>query len=140
MSETNAQKIRRMIEAFNKGEQEAVIRDIADPGFRIGNAPEGQPDDLEGWIAMAKMFRTAFPDVHVTIKNLISDGDHVVAYEVSTGTHNGELMGIPPTGKSATIETMHIFRFSNGKVVERCSLFDMFGLFSQLGVMDASAG
>ena len=135
MSETNAQKIRRLIEAFNENRQAEVLREIVSPAFVLANAPPGQPNDLEGWIGMTAMVHTGFPDIHVTAKNLISDNDTVVAYEVSTGTHAGDFMGIPPTGKSATVETMHIFRFENGLVVERTTMFDTMGLLVQLGVI-----
>ena len=81
------------------------------------------------------MFQAAFPDIHVEITEILVDNDRLAIREVVTGTHNGELMGIAPTGKTATVESVHFVGFDGGQIVERKSMTDMMSLFVQLGLV-----
>jgi predicted ester cyclase len=81
------------------------------------------------------MFRKAFPDGAETIEEQIGEGDRVATRTTYRGTHTGELMGIPPTGKEVVLTGMIINRLMNGKIRERRVLFDQFGLLQQLGVV-----
>lgn len=83
----------------------------------------------------ATMYRKAFPDLHLHIEDTISDGDHVVARWTSTGTHTGDLQGIPATGKSTSSTGITIARFVNGKIAEEWANWDALGLMRQLGVV-----
>ena len=118
MPETNEQKFRRLVDAFNAGEQESVILEIVSPDFKVTNAPPGAPSDRDGWIATSKMFQTAFPDIHVEITDIVGGKNRLAIHEVVTGTHRGELMGIAPIGKSATVEAVHFVRFDGGQIIE----------------------
>ena len=131
MSETNEEKFRRLVDAFNRGEQESVILEIVSPDFRVTNAQPGSPTDRDGWIATANAFHAAFPDIHVTITQIVSDGDHLAVHESVTGTHTGDGIGLAPTGKTATVEAAHFVTFSEGKIVERKTMTDMMSLFVQ---------
>lgn len=135
MSETNEQKFRRLVEAFNKGEQESVIMEIVSPDFQVTNAPPGAPVDRDGWIMTSKMFQAAFPDIHVEITDVVANGDHVAIHEVVTGTHTGDLMGIAPTERPAKVEAAHFLRFEDGLIVERKTMTDLMSLFVQLGLV-----
>jgi predicted ester cyclase len=81
------------------------------------------------------MMRTAFPDMHITIEDIITEGDKLVQRWVAQGTHKGELMGIVPTGKQVTITGINISRIVGGKLVEDWTEADMLGMMQQLGVI-----
>ena len=83
------------------------------------------------------MFLTAFPDFHVTLEDVIAEGDKVASRGVWRGTHQGNFMGIPATGKSVAVSYSDIWRFENGKAVENWVQMDMLGLMQQLGVAPA---
>jgi predicted ester cyclase len=76
----------------------------------------------------------AFPDMHVTIDDMVAEGDKVAARVTMTGTHKGEIMGIPPTNKKVTFSLIVISRFAGGKIVEDHGQFDALGLMRQLGL------
>jgi steroid delta-isomerase-like uncharacterized protein len=81
------------------------------------------------------MYFTAFPDAYVTIEDMIAEGDKVAWRYTATGTHQGDLFGIPPTGKSASVPGLVILRYAGGKVAEQWVNFDALGLMQQLGVI-----
>jgi steroid delta-isomerase-like uncharacterized protein len=79
----------------------------------------------------------AFPDLHVTVEDLIAEGDKVVGRNSVTGTHQGEYMGLPPTGKSVTYNEIFIIRFVDGRIAETWGVVDVFSQMKQLGVIPA---
>src|SRR5439155_22952243 len=79
-------------------------------------------------------YRAAFPDLQVNAEDLIAEGDRVVARWSSSGTHKGDFMGIPPTGKQVQITGIDLFRFSGGKIAEHWGVFDQLWMLQQLGV------
>jgi predicted ester cyclase len=81
------------------------------------------------------MFHKAFPDLHVEIDQIIAEGDLVVTAITSTATHQGEVMGIPATGKKISVRGVHINKIVDGRIVARWELTDMMGLMVQLGVV-----
>jgi predicted ester cyclase/ketosteroid isomerase-like protein len=91
--------------------------------------------DLDGTRQRIRMFRSAFPDLHVTIETQVADGDWVVSRCVFRGTHLGDLMGLPPTGKTVEFQTIAMNRYSNGKSVEEWGIRDIHGLLQQLRVL-----
>ena len=82
-------------------------------------------------------YRAAFPDLRLTIKAQISEGDLVVTRWTATGTHQGELFGVAPTGKQTTVTGISIDRISDGKIVESWTNWDTLGLLQQLGAVPA---
>jgi steroid delta-isomerase-like uncharacterized protein len=101
----------------------------------IYDAPPGMQHGREGFRQFVAMFLTAFPDAHVTIEEEFADGDYVIHRGYTTGTHQGEFQGIPPTGKQVKMKTIDIWRVANGKMVENWVQMDMLGLMQQLGVV-----
>jgi steroid delta-isomerase-like uncharacterized protein len=99
--------------------------------------------DFPGGQAAFKQFvanlQTGYPDIHVTIEDMMAEGDKVVWRWRITGTHTGELMGIPPTGKSIKISGIVISRFANGKWAEDYVNWDTLGMLQQIGVVPAMA-
>ena len=80
---------------------------------------------------------SAFPGGTSTIEDMIVEGDKVVSRITYRATHTGDLMGIPPTGKSVTVSLMTIDQFADGKIVESWRLFDQMAMMQQLGVIPA---
>jgi hypothetical protein len=76
--------------------------------------------------------QTGFPDLHETAEDMVAEGDKVVMRRTATGTHQGELAGMPPTGRKVKFTMMVIFRFADGKIVEAWWSFDMLGMIQQL--------
>ncbi len=85
------------------------------------------------------MYRNAFPDFRITTEEQIADGDVVVTRWTGTGTHQGDLMGMPATGKEATTAGITIDRFAGGKLVAGWAIFDQLGLLQQLGAVPTPA-
>ena len=110
-----------------------IIDEIRAPDFvaHVGGAPAA----LRGSAAVkdwAALWRTAFPDVHATVEDVIAEHDKVVTRITLTGTHQGPLMGVLATGKSGQVMAIAINRFADGKLAEIRSIFDMAGLLSQV--------
>ncbi len=137
-AEENKTKVRRFFEeAWNKGNL-AVVDEIGDPNgvAHVVGAP-----DLRGAEATKQfitVYRTAFPDLHITIEDQVAEGDKVVTRWSSSGTHKGDLMGIAPTGKKTQVTGISIDRFAGGKSVEDWTNWDQMGLMQQLGVVPAA--
>jgi steroid delta-isomerase-like uncharacterized protein len=83
--------------------------------------------------------RAAFAGLHVTIDDIMADGNRVIARFTARGTHNGEFMGVPPTGKAITLTAIEIFRIKDGKIAELWGEVNMMGLMQQLGMLPGSA-
>jgi steroid delta-isomerase-like uncharacterized protein len=126
---------RRMIEeAFNKGNLDVADELVAPDAVDHSGMP-GRPQGPEGVKWAAQMFRTAFPDVRFTVEDQIAEGDRLVNRFTVRGTHQGEFMGIPATGKQATVSGIDMIRVRDGKVVEHWVQMDQMGLMQQLGLM-----
>jgi steroid delta-isomerase-like uncharacterized protein len=133
-------------------ENKAVSRRVAEEVFNGGNvdladelyAPDyvlhdpSLPEDLhgpEGIKRYAAMTLGAFPDIRVAVEDQVAEGDKVVSRWTATGTHTGDLMGIPPTGRRVEISGVTINRFSGGKIAEDWYQSDDLGMMQQLGVV-----
>jgi steroid delta-isomerase-like uncharacterized protein len=137
LSETNKAVSRRFLEeVWNKGNlavlNEITAKDHVNSG--PGTLP-GLPTGPEGSKQLVTVYRNAFPDVHFTIDEQIAEGDKVVTRWTAHGTHQGELQGIPATGKSSTVTGINVDRIANGKIAESWGIFDQFGMLQQLGVI-----
>jgi steroid delta-isomerase-like uncharacterized protein len=83
------------------------------------------------------MFRSAFPDLQVTIHDQIAEGDTVVTRKTYHGTQLGAFMGLPPSGKQMTVEVIDIFRIADMKITEHWVVGDELGMLQQLGALPA---
>jgi predicted ester cyclase len=86
------------------------------------------------------MFRESFPDVHITLEHVLSEGDLLLAHMSWTGTHVGPYMGIEPTGKTINVQVMGLNRFVDDMVVEAWGVVDVLGMLQQLGVVPSEMG
>jgi predicted ester cyclase len=91
----------------------------------------------EGFKQFISAFRSAIPDLRITQDDVIAEGDKVVTRYTAHGTHQGELQGIPPTGKPVTVTGIETMQVSGGKIVEGWVEFDQLGMLQQLGVIPA---
>jgi steroid delta-isomerase-like uncharacterized protein len=130
---TNDSVIRRWIQAYNERDvagEEAVRSDDF-----VGLTPGLPPFDNESWKQFVWGFSASFPDLHLTVEDTVSEQDRVAARVTFRGTHQGEFMGIPPTGKQVTFSSMEMNRMRDGKVAEHRVVIDMLSLLQQLGVV-----
>jgi predicted ester cyclase len=95
------------------------------------------PSGRAGWNAYRKLFSAGFPDGRWTIASIIAEDDLVAARASFTGTHKGEFLGIPPTGRQVTVTASYICRLVDGKIVERWANSDELGMLRQLGAIPA---
>jgi steroid delta-isomerase-like uncharacterized protein len=82
-----------------------------------------------------RVLRQAFPDLHITVQDLIAEGDKVVCQNTVTGTHEGEFLGIPPTGNAVSYDEIFIMRFVNGRIVEASGVVDVLSQLRQIGAL-----
>ena len=134
-AEGNKAIVRRFVEEVQNGGDLMVLDELAAPGYVNHSAPPGVPADREGLKQLTAMFRRAFPDGRMTIEDMVAEGDRVATRKTFRGTHRGELMGIPPTGREVAIGLIDIVRLGGGKVVESWSAADDLGLLQQLGAL-----
>jgi predicted ester cyclase len=130
---------RRELEMYSTGALDVADEIIA--GNYVGHDP-AQPEPLrgpEGVKQSAQGYRAAFPDLTVTVERQVAEGDLVVTHWRARGTHQGELFGIAPTGRQATITGISIARITGGKIVEDWTVWDTYGLLVQLGAIPQPA-
>jgi steroid delta-isomerase-like uncharacterized protein len=120
---------------FNRCDPDATAEAFApDIVFHAPIRPEAMrgPGEVQQWAAR---LRAGFPDLHITIEDLLAEGDTVMARWSWTGTHRGEFEGIPPTGRRVSARALEIYRFVDGRVQEVWLELDPMHLLRQLGVM-----
>jgi steroid delta-isomerase-like uncharacterized protein len=99
--------------------------------------PPGMPSGREGVKQLTATIRSAFPDFKATIDDMVAEGDKVVLRMTWRGTHQGEFMGVPPTGRNVSFGVIDIIRIAGGKFVEHWGQMDSMGLMQQLGAIPA---
>ncbi len=122
-------------EIWNNGRLELIDELIAEDLVDHVELPGLQGNGRAWYRASIEMARAAFPDYRNPLDFVLADGEFAVSYGRSTGTHRGEYMGIPPTGRSFDVPTFGILRFANGQAVERWGLSDNLAVMQQLGLM-----
>ena len=128
---------RRFFEEWNKGKAAAmaVIDETCATNIVFHGGSGRDIRGLKDFKQFISEFYDAFPDIHLTIDDMVVEGDKVAIRYTVTGTHKGEFMGIPPTNKKVTIWAIEIDRVVGGKFVEGWARFDTLGLMQQLGVV-----
>ena len=135
---TNKASFARFHAAINTGDADVISRtidEVIDPKV-LFHAP--MPTGATGAEALKLVWAVllrAFPDLHVTVEDVIAEGDKVVARNTVTGTHRGEYMGSPPTGNSVTYNEIFIVRFAGGRIAEIWGVVDALSQMRQLGVI-----
>ena len=137
---SNKATMRRFQDAANTHDAELIsktIDDVVEPDVLIRTPLPIQATGAELLKEVFARLHRAFPDLHVTIEDLIAEGDKVVSRNTVTGTHQGEYMGVPSTGKSVTYNEIFIVRFVNGRFAETWGVVDVLSQMKQLGVIPA---
>ena len=137
LTEANKALIRQFFEeVWNQGSEAAIDRFIAadaagnDPDFGMGR---------EGFKRQWRAWRTAFPDLHFAIEEMVAEGDTVVARWTLTGTHEGPFLGAPPTGRGINVGGISLDHLRDGVLVSGFDGWDNFGLRQQLGIVPEDA-
>lgn len=137
----NEEPVRRMIEeGFNENDLDLADELVAEDFVLHAAArdePIRGPDGLKEFLGT---YRSAFPDGHIEIDELVAEGDTVVARWTATGTHDGDLMGIEPTGNEVRVMGMEMHHVRDGKLAEGWEIFDGLGMMAQLGVVSPPGG
>jgi steroid delta-isomerase-like uncharacterized protein len=123
-------------ELWTKGNLE-VIPELVAEDFVDHHALPGAPPGREGLAALVTTWRTAFPDMRETVEDLISEGDKVVGRFTMRGTHSGEFMGVPPTGRSVAMSGIDIVRVAGGKIAEFWYGEHLLELMQQVGAIQS---
>ena len=137
MSEENKAIARRALEELFSAQGDLDVADeIIAPNY-VGHDPVS-PEDVrgpEGVKEFASMYRSAFPDVQLSVEDQVAEGDMVVTRWIASGTHQGELMGIAPTGNRVTVSGTSVERIVDGKIVETWDNYDALGMMQQIGAI-----
>jgi steroid delta-isomerase-like uncharacterized protein len=133
----NAATMRSAYERISAGDISGFGDLVADDFVEHEEVP-GLPPTKDGVLDYFRLLLTAFPDMRMDVEDLMSDGDKTVARVRATATHDGEFMGVPPTGKQVDMRLIDVMRFDDdGLVREHWGVADMFSLMQQLGVVPA---
>ena len=137
MDHSNTQ--RRLYDLLSAGDIDGFGALLADDFVEHEETP-GLAPTKDGVLEFFRMYRAAFPDLRMDPEDVLASGDKVVARVRATGTHEGELMGMPATGKSVDVQLIDIMRFDeDGLVAEHWGVVDMLAMMEQLGVAAVSA-
>jgi steroid delta-isomerase-like uncharacterized protein len=129
----NFATLQRFGEAVNSGKLDTLRELIAPTALDHDPAPD-QGLGPEGFIKFFTGFRAAFPDLAVAVDHVVADDDNIAMAYTITGTHQGDFLGVPATGRKISARGMQIARFENGQMVERWGSSDQLGILQQLGV------
>ena len=132
-TEDNKALVRRAFDALNQRNW-ASFYELVAPEIALHNASTTILG-LEAYKQFLSVYYTAYPDLHFNVEDPIAEGDTVVTRYTAQGTHQGDLMGIAPTGKQVSVTNILITRIANDKAVEQWLNFDALGMLQQLGVV-----
>jgi steroid delta-isomerase-like uncharacterized protein len=130
----NKAVIRRYREAHNANNLDALDAIVAKDVISHNPLP-GLPPGLEGGKMAHNAFRASFPDIQTKTEHLVAEGDKAIEWYTASGTHTGDFMGMPPTGKKFEIASVVVYRLADGKIVETWGLNDGQTLMQQLGML-----
>ena len=136
----NGQTVRRFYDEVINGGNTGVIDELLAPNFVEHQEFPGIPPTRDGVKQFFTTWRAAFPDTKAKIELLVEQGDDVAVYGTWKGTHQGEFMGIPSTGKQIEVPAADFVRFRDGLCVEHWGVFDGGIMMQQLGLMPEMAG
>src|SRR3954453_156671 len=138
ISDENKAIALRLIDEVLNAHSLARFDELYDPNYVSHALPPGFSPDREGMRQYNIQYFQAFPDMDITVDGMIAEGDWVAVYYTGTGTHQGELLGIPATGKQVSASAILSLRIVDGKIVEDRLDGDKLGLLQQLGVIPSS--
>ncbi len=131
----NKAVVRRFVEEVQSHHKLELVDQLFDPSYNDHASGPGIVPGIEGFKQFFGMMLQAFPDLHATIHDQIAEGDKVVTRKTFKGTHKGDYMGLPPSGKQVELGIIDIFRVVDGRIVEHWMQADFLGLMQQLGMI-----
>lgn len=131
--------VRDVYAVFSGADPDGVVEIIAPSWTNHAPAFAWLPTGPEGFEQLVGFFRTAFPDLAITVEDLVAEGDLVAARYTIRGTHLGPLGDTPATGKPIEIQAMDLFRIVDGRVTDVWPVVDQLALLSQIGVLPGAA-
>jgi steroid delta-isomerase-like uncharacterized protein len=133
--------IRRWFEeVWNNGREEAINEMIAPDCIAHGlNGPEGDLRGPEGFKQFYSLFKSTFPDIRITVEDVIVDGDRCAARFSCRATHRGDALGIAATGQPVAFSAMAFTRWRNGQIVDAWNNVDLMGMLKQIGAVQPPA-
>jgi steroid delta-isomerase-like uncharacterized protein len=137
--EDNKEIVRRL-DAIWDGDMAVVDEVIAEEFYNHNPLVPDAPPGPAGFKQNVSALRTAFPDIVFTTEDLVAEGNKVVLRTVGHGTHEGELLGVEPTGREVELAGFVLFRFDDGQIVERWAQYDTLGMLRQLGALPDPEG
>ncbi|HEX6109498.1 MAG TPA: ester cyclase [Ktedonobacteraceae bacterium] len=138
-TEDNKALVRRFYdEVFNNKNMAGVDAFVA-PNVIDHSLPPGAQGEIEGVRQTITMFLTAFPDLNLTLEDIIAEGDKVVIRWTMCGTHQGASLGMPPTGKQFTLPGISLVRLDGGMAAETWVSYDQLVMLQQLGLAPTPA-
>ena len=121
------------LDLYGQGRYE-LAEELVTADYVDHEAPPGTPAGPEGANAVLRWLRGAFNDLSYEVKDAFGDGDRVAIRLITRGTHTGEFMGKPATGRPFEMETIHIYRVKDGRVAEHWAKRDDVALANQIGL------
>jgi len=134
-AEQNRAVVRRFIEEFKNRANHDIVDELLSPTFVHHFQDPRIPRGRDGFRMLGQSVAKAFPDVHVTIEDLVAEGGVVVERNTVTGTHKGEFNGIPATGRKVGWTEIDLYKLQKGKIIELWPEIDFLGLLTQLGAI-----
>lgn len=134
MLEENKALVRRFVEEVQSQHNLAALDELFSQDF-IDHSGMTNPPTLEGSRQFFTMMFAAFPDMHMTIRQQLAEGDKVMTHKTLQGTHQGSFMGIPATGNEVSVDIIDIFTVTDGQITEHWTVGDMLTMMQQLGVV-----
>jgi len=131
--DANKALVRRHFDEIWNQQRLDVAAELVDPSYSSHFPLPGQPAGIAGFIYAVEMLHTSFPDLIISVEDLIAEDDKVVARLTARGTHQAPFRGIAPTGKEVSWTGIRIFRIADGKIVEHWANWDDLALLQQLG-------
>ena len=135
--EANKKLVQRIWKELVNGNRQETIPALVHPDFQDHTPLPGMSPGVAGLRQRLTVLHGAFPDFHSEIQQLITEGDKVVALIASTGTHQRDFVGAPPSGRRFSIQEIHIVRLADGRMIEHWGIPDFFAMLEQLGLVAA---
>lgn len=133
--EQNKALVRRLVEEAQAAGKLVLVDELLAPDFVDHNPLPGIPPTRTGVKALFGALHAAFPDLQITIHEQLAEGDKVMTRKTFAGTHQGEFLGVPATGKAVRFDVIDILRVVNGKLTDHWNVVDQLALMQQLGVI-----
>ena len=134
--EENKTLVRRLVnEYWSNLTNHAVADELLTPDFYFSYAPPGVPPNRAVYKQFMSAYAVGFPDFHVTIEDMVAEGDKVGIRTTNRATNTGSFMGMPPTGKKTEVPQMSIFRIVNGKIVAEWTVANQLIALQQMGLV-----